>query len=249
MYRLIKSISLFLWCAGLATATYFMFRLSVPYVSFERNVDFLATKQNVYHVDYWRFAFYAHVFTSILVLPAGFTQFNKTFFRQGWHRRLGMVYILTVLLVAAPTGLLMGFHANGGLGAKASFVLLSLTWFVTTLLAFIAAKQKRFAEHGEWLFYSYALTLSAITFRLLALGFDVFDIRVRPQEVYVTIAWLSWVPNLFVAHLLIKLGFVKRLLKNRSLAANKEIASRQKKVMTVLFFVFFLLTVPGIAAP
>ncbi len=229
MDRVSKTIGLILWCAGLAVATYFMFRLSVPYVSFEKNVDFLATKQNVYHIDYWRVAFYAHVFTSIMVLPAGFTQFNKTFFAQGWHRWLGMIYIITVLLIAAPTGLLMGLHANGGLGAKASFVLLSLTWFVTTLLALVSAKQKRFAEHGEWLFYSYALTLSAITFRLLALGFDVFDIRVRPQEVYVTIAWLSWVPNLFVAHLLIKLGCVKRLLKNRGLAANRHAPNQQKK--------------------
>jgi hypothetical protein len=233
MYPYIKYIGLFFWCAGLATATYFMFRLSVPYVSFEKNVDFLATKQNVYHIDYWRYAFYAHVFTSILVLPAGFTQFNTTFFRQGWHRRLGMIYILTVLLVAAPTGMLIGLHANGGLGAKASFMLLSGTWFVTTLLAFVSAKRKRFIEHGEWLFYSYALTLSAITFRLLALGFDVFDIRVRPQEVYVTVAWLSWVPNLFVAHLLIKLGYVKRLLKNRGLAGNNAALNRQKKPMTV----------------
>jgi hypothetical protein len=65
--------------------------------------------------------------------------------------------------------------------------------------------------------YSYALTLSAITFRLLALGFDLFDIRVRPQEVYVTIAWLSWVPNILIAHLLIKMGYIKALLRKRGL--------------------------------
>ncbi|HEV7334045.1 MAG TPA: DUF2306 domain-containing protein [Flavisolibacter sp.] len=233
MYRAVRNIGFFLWCAGLAAATYLMFELSVPYVSFERNVDFLATKQNVYHIDYWRYAFYAHVFTSILVLPAGFTQFNKAFFRQGWHRRLGMIYILTVLFIAAPTGLLMGFHANGGLTAKASFVLLSTVWFVTTLLAFITAKRRQFIAHGEWLLYSYALTLSAITFRLLALGFDVFDIRVRPQEVYVTIAWLSWVPNLLVAHLLIKLGYVKRLFKKRGFVEQHAKPKRQKDALSV----------------
>jgi hypothetical protein len=128
-----------------------------------------------------------------------------------------MVYILTVLFITAPTGLLMGIHANGGLGAKASFVLLSTVWFITTLLALITAKKKRFIDHGEWMLYSYALTLSAITFRLLALGFDLFDIRVRPQEVYVTIAWLSWVPNILIAHLLIKMGYIKALLRKRGL--------------------------------
>ncbi|HZH95077.1 MAG TPA: DUF2306 domain-containing protein [Flavisolibacter sp.] len=217
MYRTIQFIGIGLWCAGLALATYLMFQLSVPYVSFQKNIDFLATKQNVYHIDYWRYAFYAHVFTSILVLPAGFTQFTKVFFRRGLHRKLGMVYILTVLFITAPTGLLMGIHANGGLGAKASFVLLSTVWFITTLLALITAKKKRFIDHGEWMLYSYALTLSAITFRLLALGFDLFDIRVRPQEVYVTIAWLSWVPNILIAHLLIKMGYIKALFRKRGL--------------------------------
>lgn len=217
MHRTIRSVGIVLWCAGLATAIYLMFQLSLPYTSFQHNVDFLATKQNVYHIDYWRYSFYAHVFTSVFVLPAGFTQFNKVFFRNAWHRRLGMLYVLTVLCISAPTGFLMGLHANGGLGAKASFVLLSSLWFLTTLLAFITAKKRRFIEHGEWMLYSYSLALSAITFRLLALGFDVFDIHVRPQEVYVTIAWLSWVPNIIIAHLFIKMGFVKNLFRKRFL--------------------------------
>lgn len=213
----IRWIGVSIWCIGLAIAVYLMFRLSVPYVSFQKNIDFLATKQNVYHIDYWRYAFYIHVFTSVFVLAAGFTQFNKAFFVQGWHRKLGMLYILTVLFLSAPTGLVMGLHANGGLGAKASFVLLSTVWFVTTLLALVTAKKKKFIEHGEWMLYSYALALSAISLRLMALGFDLFQIHVRPQEVYVTIAWLSWVPNLLVAHLLIKLGFVKALFRKRAL--------------------------------
>ena len=217
MYRVTRTVGLLLWSVGLAAAIYLMFRLSVPYTSFQKNIDFLVTKQNVYHINYWRYSFYAHVFTSILVLPAGFTQFNKAFFRSGWHRRLGRIYLLTVLFVSAPTGFLMGLHANGGLGAKASFVLLSSLWFLTTLFALLTAKRKQFIEHGEWMLYSFALALSAITFRLLALGFDLFDIRVRPQEVYVTIAWLSWVPNIIIAHLLIKLGYVRNLFRKRQL--------------------------------
>jgi hypothetical protein len=213
MHAIIRTAGIVVWCAGLAAAVYLMFRLSVPYTSFQKNLDFLATKQNVYHIDYWRYAFYLHVFTSILVLPAGFTQFNNVFFKRSWHRKLGMVYLLTVLFVSAPTGFLMGLHANGGLAAKTSFVLLSSVWFVTTLLAIIAAKARRFIDHGEWILYSYALTLSAISFRLIALGFDVFDIHVRPQEVYVTTAWLSWVPNIIIAHLMIKMGFIKKLFK------------------------------------
>ena len=213
MAKLIRVTGIAIWCAGLAAAIYLMFQLSVQYVSFEKNIDFLGTKQNVYHIDYWRYSFYAHVFTSILVLPAGFTQFNSAFFKKAWHRKLGMIYLLTVLFISAPTGFLMGLHANGGLPAKTSFVLLSTLWFITTLFAIISAKKRKFIDHGEWMLYSYALTLSAITFRLIALGFDLFDIRVHPREVYVATAWLSWVPNLIIAHLLIKMGFIKNLFK------------------------------------
>jgi hypothetical protein len=214
MFNVIRAAGIAVWCIGLGTAIYLMFKLSIPYTSFQKNIDFLITKQNVYHIDYWRYAFYAHVFTSILVLPAGFTQFNSRFFAKAWHRRLGMLYIITVLLISAPTGFLMGLHANFGLASKASFILLSLMWFITTLLAFINAKRRRFIEHGEWMLYSYALTLSAITFRLIALSFDLFDIRVRPQEAYVATAWLSWVPNIIIAHLLIKMGFIKNIFKS-----------------------------------
>lgn len=213
MIARIRTAGLVFWCLGLAVAIYLMFRLSVPYTAFQKNVDFLATKQNVYHITYWRWSFYAHVFTSILVLPAGFTQFNGAFFGNAWHRKLGMIYVLTVLFISAPTGFLMGLHANGGLPAKASFVLLSLLWFVTTLLGLLTAKGRRFVDHGEWMLYSYSLALSAITFRLLALGFDLFDVHVPPREVYVTTAWLSWVPNLLIAHLLIKMGFIRRIFK------------------------------------
>jgi hypothetical protein len=124
-----------------------------------------------------------------------------------------MLYLLTVLLISAPTGFLMGLHANGGLAAKTSFVLLSTLWFLTTLLAIVSAKKRRFTDHGEWMLYSYALTLSAISFRLIALAFDLFDIHIRPQEVYVTTAWLSWVPNIIIAHLMIKMGFIKKLFE------------------------------------
>ena len=118
MYRVIRLAGVTVWCVGLAAAIYLMFQLSVPYTAFEKNIDFLGTKQNVYHIDYWRYSFYAHVFTSIFVLPAGFTQFNSVFFKKAWHRRLGMIYILTVLFISAPTGFLIGASRQWWIGRQ-----------------------------------------------------------------------------------------------------------------------------------
>jgi uncharacterized membrane protein len=207
-----------IWYAILAYAVYLMIQLSLPYTAFKPGVDFLASKQRTYRIDYWRVAFYLHVFTSVFALIAGLTQFNKKVLYQfpKIHRGFGLVYWITVLFIAAPTGFIMGIHANGGFPARTSFVLLSFLWFIFTLMAVVQVKKRNFTSHAEWMLRSYALTLSAITLRFYAYLFDVFNIHVRPQEVYMTIAWLSWVPNILIAEALIKTCFIGRLLKKES---------------------------------
>jgi hypothetical protein len=204
-----------LWVAGLLWAVYMMTELSLPYTAFRKNVDFLLTKQRVYHIGWWRFGFYVHVFTSVLVLLAGFTQFNRFFLykRPLWHRRAGWVYIVAVLLLSAPSGFLIALKANGGLPARISFVLLSVTWFITTLQALLHVKKRLFEKHADWMLRSYALTLSAIALRTYAWLFDMLNVHMAPRNVYILIAWISWLPNLLVAQWLIKKGFNRRLLK------------------------------------
>jgi hypothetical protein len=189
--------------------------ISSSYIHFRKNIDFLTTKQNVYHITYWRISFYFHVFASLLVLPAGFSQFNKKLIleRPNLHRRLGIVYLITVITIASPTGFLMSIHANGGLAARTSFLSLSLAWFISALLAWRYALKRKFILHGEWVLRSYALALSAITLRLYALLFDLLHLDFPPRDVYITIAWMSWVPNLIIAELMIRNNFIINRLK------------------------------------
>jgi Predicted membrane protein (DUF2306) len=191
---------------GLGWGSWLMLQLSLPYLSMERNVDFLITKQNVYHIKPWRFSFYFHVFTSIFVLLAGFTQFSRYILRRypKLHRWLGMSYVLIVVFISGPAGFVMGIYANGGLPARTSFVLLAFLWVLFTVLAYGYARKKKFEVHRAWMMRSYALTLSAITLRVYAYLFDVLNIHARPAEVYITIAWLSWVLNLLVAEWLVQ---------------------------------------------
>lgn len=214
MRRLTGNIMTILWYLTLLASIFLMVQLSLPYTALRKNVDFLLTKQLVYHIGYWRISFYIHVFTSVLVLPAGLTQFSRqVLYRHPlWHRRAGMLYVVTVLCLSAPTGLLMGIHANGGWPARTSFILLSLCWFACTLLAWLQVRKKNYEAHANWMLRSYALTLSAIGLRTYAWLFDVFNVHMQPRTVYILIAWLSWVPNLLVAQWLIKKGFNRRLL-------------------------------------
>lgn len=198
-----------------------MVELTLPYVTFEKNVAFLLTKLNVYHLRYWRYGFYVHIFSSVLVLVAGFTQFSRTVL-QKWpkvHRTMGYVYAVTLLFVSGPGAWIMAFYANGGVPARTGFVLLTFLWYVFTVTALVYVFRRRWNEHGNFMLRSYALTFSAITLRLYAFGIDYFHLHIKPAEAYITIAWLSWVPNLLLAELLIRLGFVRRLFRSAGRSA------------------------------
>ncbi|MBN8855446.1 MAG: hypothetical protein BGO55_27540 [Sphingobacteriales bacterium 50-39] len=201
---------------ALAFFTFLMVRLSLPYTAMNSGVDFLVTKQRIYHISYWRVSFYTHVFTSCLVLIAGFTQFNPWLLRRypRVHRRMGWVYLVTVVGVSGPAAFVMAWYANGGLPARTSFTLLSLLWMLFTFYAGWKVVKKDFSGHGAFMFRSYALTLSALTLRLYTYISAFLPLDASPREIYITTAWLSWVPNLIIAEMLIRRGWVEKIYRS-----------------------------------
>lgn len=192
-----------------------MLLLTLPYLAFRANVDFLRTKQTVYHLLHWRYSFYIHVFTGLLVLVPGAVQFSGYAIRnyKKQHRICGYIYVTCVLGVTGPAGMVMAFYANGGMPARVSFVLLSCLWISSTVLALRAALQKRFIAHGEWMMRSYALTLSAITLRFYTYVIGYCGIDINPVDEYIMVSWLSWTVNLAVAEVMVRRGAVKEILK------------------------------------
>lgn len=211
----VLNISVFL---VIAYTSYLLVLLSLPYIHFERDVDFLETKQLIYHIKPWKYSFYIHVFFSPVVIISGLFQFNRwiIFHKPKVHRILGYIYIISVLLISAPSALIMSFYANGGRIAQTSFVILTLCWILFTWIAFQKAKKGNYTSHVKWMLRSYALTLSAVTLRFYAYLFDVFNIDIPPRETYIIVSYLSWIPNLLFVQLLIKLKYVDYLLMNRN---------------------------------
>jgi uncharacterized membrane protein len=187
--------------------SYLMLELSLPYLEVKPDIDFLQTKQNVYHIRYWRWSFYVHVYSSFFVLLAGLTQFSYYILRRyrKLHRGLGYSYVVLIVLITGPASFMMGWHANGGLPARTSFTLLSFLWIAFTFLAWYYAVRKKFANHRAFMIRSYALTLSAISLRLYTVLFDYLQVHAKPMDIYVTTAWLSWVPNLIIAEIIINM--------------------------------------------
>jgi hypothetical protein len=198
---------------ALAFFTVLMVRLILPYTALRNNIGFLHTKLRIYHIRYWRFSFYTHVFTSCLVLLAGFTQFAPRLLMRYplVHRVMGYIYLVVITIVSGPAAMVMAFYANGGWAAKTSFILLDLFWVGTTALAGYWAFRRKFALHGAFMFRSYALTLAAITLRSYTYLIGLTDWPISPREVYILTAWLCWLPNLLIAEWLIRRGWVQRI--------------------------------------
>ena len=188
----------------LAYFTGLMVLISWQYVPFRLDVAFLNMKQQVIGRWYYQAAFFAHVYTSIWVLIAGIPQFSD-YFRCRYpsaHKVIGYLYVLLLLLVAAPSGLVMAWYANGGISSQVSFVLQAVLWFVFTYLAYRYAIEGSWEKHRRFMIRSYALTLSAISLRLFK-WVIVATLAPPPMDTYKVVAWAGWVANLVIAELYI----------------------------------------------
>jgi len=189
---------------GLARFSYLLLLISLQYIPFSSDVAFLRIKMDEVKLPYYIPFFKAHVFTSFFLLLAGFTQFSKwirTKYRN-IHRYLGWAYISILLVFSAPSGLVLGYHANGGWTSQLAFILLSVLWFYTTIQALRYAINKDWTKHRDFMIRSYALTLSAISLRLFKY-IIVYIWHPLPMDTYRTVAWLGWVVNLVIAEIII----------------------------------------------
>ncbi len=162
-------------------------------------VGLLASKSETLLADKaWQTAFYGHISFGGLALLTGWTQFSRTLRRNylSWHRRLGLVYLVSVLF-SGSCGVYLSFFATGGWVSGTGFFLLGLAWIFFTLRAYAAVQKRDFSGHGTWMVYSYAACFAAVTLRLwmplLVLIFGAF------LPAYRLVAWLCWVPNLIFA--------------------------------------------------
>lgn len=174
----------------------------IIYFVIDMRAGFLGSKGQLLANMVWYASFYTHIGLGGLALLIGWVQFSPKFRANNLklHRQIGKVYVVAVLL-SALTGIYIGFYANGGVISATGFVSLGIIWFITTAKAYTTAKAGDIAAHQKMMIYSYAVCFAAVTLRLWLpilipfLGFPT---------AYITVSWLCWVPNLLVAHGLIR---------------------------------------------
>lgn len=116
------------------------------------------------------------------------------------HRLLGRIYLAGVL-VGGLGGLYMAFLAFGGFPAKLGFATLACVWLFSAAMAYRRIRARQIQSHRAWMVRTFALTFAAVTLRLWMAVFQIAGLDYI--ESYITVAWLSWVPNLMVAEWII----------------------------------------------
>jgi uncharacterized membrane protein len=111
-----------------------------------------------------------HIAGGILALLSGPLQFSSRLRRRypRFHRILGRVYVVSVF-VAAPLAIALARHRHDPRAiyfVVATFVQ-ATTWIITTLAAFLTARNGHIPQHREWMVRSYAMTFTFVSTRVL----------------------------------------------------------------------------------
>jgi uncharacterized membrane protein YozB (DUF420 family) len=90
----------------------------------------------------------------------------RTAHKRG-HRLTGRIYVVAGVLPAGLLGLYIGWHTSAGPSVRVANLVGSALWLVVTLVAFRAARQRRFGDHRRWMSRSFALTMSIVLSRVV----------------------------------------------------------------------------------
>lgn len=185
--------------------TFLMIGITFAYFPFSSEAAFLAIKQDeVNNITGYLSIFYIHVIFSIFVLITGIIQILPIhkIIPKTLHRISGYLYVVLVLLFSAPSGLFIGYYANGGFLAILAFEILGVLWMFFTTRAMFRLKSKNYRGHQYDMWRSYALALSALTLRLWKV-IIVYLFQPNPMESYIIVAWLGWIINLILIEIYI----------------------------------------------
>lgn len=176
---------------------------TIPYFSFEKDFRFIEERGFLFESSFYSLCFYIHIAAGAFCIGTALIQFSRYILKKSKkiHRISGKIYVFVVLFLGAPTGLFMAFFAKGSMWERALFLFMALWWFVTTLNGFTTIHKKNIIAHKIWMMRSYAMAMTAVTFRVYHLMF--YLIGWGHLENYEISLWISVIGNMLFAEWII----------------------------------------------
>ena len=176
---------------------------TVPYLSFQKDFSFIQERSLLFDNRIYNSAFYIHIIAGAVCMITALIQFSRFILKKTRviHRWSGKLYVFVVLVPGAPTGLYMAFFAKGDFWERSLFVFMALCWFFTTLKGLSAIHKRNIVSHQVWMIRSYAMAMTAVTFRIYHILF--YLLGWSHLENYQVSLWISVIGNLLIAEWLI----------------------------------------------
>ena len=159
---------------------------------------------------------FVHAFAGGIALLLGPFQFLDGFRKRRpvVHRWMGRIYLVSIL-IGGLSAFIIAPGMISGLVGEVGLISLAVLWMWTGWNAYSSIRKGDVKSHREWMIRSFALTFAAATLRLwlgtlIATQLPFLQTRYSGDfdalfvEVYRVVMWLSWVPNLIVAEMIIQ---------------------------------------------
>ena len=172
---------------------------TLPYFSFSNNFSFIKERSLLFQSNVYYTSFYVHITAGVFCIVTSLIQFSGYILkkRKKIHIWSGRVYVFVVLTLGAPTGLYMAFFAKGSFYERALFIFIALFGFFTTYKGLNSILLKNVLAHKMWMIRSYAMAMTAVTFRIYHILFYLFEWD--HLENYELSLWISVIGNMLIA--------------------------------------------------
>jgi uncharacterized membrane protein len=174
---------------------------SLAYFDFEALPPFVIEKLPVKFEALWLASLRVHVAAALVSFPLCIALMTRTVQRRpAWHRWLGRVTGMVILLALVPSGIVLAFDAKGGKPVTAGFLLSAGIVACFMVRGVLAARRRDFASHRRAMRHVFGQMSVAVTSRALLLAFDA--VGTNPDVAYVVALWGPVLASAAVAHLL-----------------------------------------------
>ena len=176
---------------------------TLPYFSFSGDFSFIKERGILFKNGLYHACFYIHIFAGAVCILTALIQFSRYILKKSKaiHRWSGRLYVFVVLFLGAPTGLYMAFFAKGSFWERVLFMFMAIFWFITTYYGLGTILKKNVLAHKIWMVRSYAMAMTAVTFRIYHIVFYMLDWG--HLENYELSLWISVVGNMLFAEYII----------------------------------------------
>ncbi|GIF07019.1 DUF2306 domain-containing protein [Actinoplanes siamensis] len=119
-----------------------------------------------------------------------------------FHRWNGRVYLFGGVLPGSLLLVAVLFALRNP--ANTADFFWSMVWLGTSAVAWRAARRREYMKHRQWMAYSVAITLVAVSNAALVVVAPHIAWLVSPAVVYDSLHWFPWVTHLAIAHWIVK---------------------------------------------